>query len=71
MTIEEEVRAFAEKYIPNGKEYLASQRVPPFKGTWEDVFAGRVKVEERTQRYVLRHLRDAFGHRDKWDAMGR
>ena len=66
MTIEEEVRAFAEKYIPNGKEYLASQRIPPFKGTWEDVFAGRVKVEERIQRYVLRDLHDIHGHKDKW-----
>ena len=66
MTIEEEVRAFAEKYIPNGKEYLASQRIPPFKGTWEDVFAGRVKVEERIQRYVLRDLHDIFGRKDKW-----
>ena len=71
MTIEEEVRAFAEKYIPNGKEYLASQRIPPFKGTWEDVFAGRVKVEERIQRYVLRDLHDIHGRKDKWDAMGR
>jgi len=66
MTIEEEVRAFAKKYIPNGKEYLASQRIPPFKGTWEDVFAGRVKVEERIQRYVLRDLHDIFGRKDKW-----
>ena len=66
MTIEEEVRTFAEKYIPNGAQYVTSTLVPPFKGTWEDVFAGRIAVDERTQRYVLRDLREIFGHRDKW-----
>ena len=64
MTIEEEVRMFAEKYIPNGGEYLRSQRVPPFNGTWEDVFTGRVTVSEQTQRYVLRDLREIFGNRE-------
>ena len=71
MTIEEEVRAFAEKYIPNGDEYLRSQRVPPFNGTWEDVFAGRIKVAEQTQRYVLRDLREIHGNREPrgWTAL--
>jgi hypothetical protein len=71
MTIEEEVRAFAQKYIPNGEEYLRSQRVPPFKGTWADVFAGRIAVDERVQRYVLRDLREIWGNREPrgWTAL--
>jgi hypothetical protein len=67
MTIEEEVRAFAEKYMPaGGQEYLSTQVIPPFRGTWEDVFAGRIAVAERTQRQVLRRLRDIFGNREAW-----
>ena len=70
MTIEEEVRAFAEVYIPDGARYIRSGYVPVFKGTWEDVFAGRVAVDEQTQRKVLKRLRDIFGNRDKWARMG-
>ena len=66
MTIKEELLAFAEKYIPDPENYINTVRVPPFNGTWADVFAGRVKVEERIQRYVLRDLHDIFGRKDKW-----
>ena len=66
MTIEEEVRSFAEKYIPNGAQYLASAPVPAFKGTWQDVFTGKIRVDEKTQRRVLRQLRDIFGNKEPW-----
>ncbi len=65
MTLEQEVRSFADKYIPNGAGYLMDTPVPPFGGhTWEEVFAGKTKVSERTQRAVLKRLRDLFGNRE-------
>jgi hypothetical protein len=66
LSIEEEVRAFAEKYIPNGADYLASTPVPAFDGfTWEDVFTGKAAVPPRTQRAVLKRLHDLFGQRGR------
>ena len=64
MTIEEEVRGFAEKYIPNGEEYITGTSVPAFRGhTWEDIFAGKAFIPVYTQRAVLKRLRDLFGNR--------
>ena len=70
MTLEQEVRSFASKYIPNGAGYLADIPVPLFGfdedglgHTWEDVFSGKVSVPEKTQRAVLKRLRDLFGNR--------
>ena len=71
MTIEQELRAFAEKYIPDPGHYINTVRVPPFNGTWADVFAGRIAVDERVQRYVLRDLREIWGNREPrgWTAL--
>lgn len=66
MTIEQELRAFAEKYIPDPEHYINTVRVPPFKGTWAQVFSGEIKVSEQTQRYVLRDLHEIHGHREPW-----
>jgi hypothetical protein len=67
MTVEEEVRAFTDKYIPNGRYYLANVPVPAFGPgghTWEQVFAGEVYASEKTQRAVLKRLHDLFGNRE-------
>jgi hypothetical protein len=67
MTLEEEVRTFILKYVPNGADYISSTPVPPFGGgTWEDIFTRKICVSERTQRQVLKRLRDLFGNREPW-----
>jgi len=67
MTLEEEVRAFAAKYIPDGNKYLACAPVPAFGGhTWDEVFTGKASAPARTQRAVLARLRDIFGNREPW-----
>lgn len=65
MTTEQEVRSFVMKYVPNGEMYLRETPVPPFgNATWDDVFTHRVQVPEKTQRQVLKRLRDLFGNRE-------
>jgi hypothetical protein len=64
MSLEEEVRAFADKYIPNGQDYLTEVAVPAFGGhTWQDVFDGTAVATPALQRAVLKRLRDVFGNR--------
>jgi hypothetical protein len=65
LTLEEEVRAFAEKYLPSGADYITSTPVPLFNDhTWEEVFSGKVTASEKAQRAVLKRLRDIWGGRD-------
>ena len=61
MTLEQEIRNFAIKYMPGGGEpYLTSQPVPYFKGkTWQDAFHG--DVPEKDMKFVFKRLRDIFG----------
>jgi hypothetical protein len=66
VTIEEEIRAFADKYIPNGAMYISSTPVPHFDGhTWEEVLEGKYPVPPAKQKAVLRRLHDLFGSRGK------
>jgi hypothetical protein len=71
MTVEEEMRSFAEKYIFDGERYLAEQPVPGFHGlTWEQVFAGElppsgIPVSELRQRKILQIVRNTFGSKDE------
>lgn len=70
MTLEEEVRAFAAKYVPSPEHYLSQVPVPAFGGhTWEDVFSGKARADARLQRAVLKRLRDIFGSKKNPDGL--
>lgn len=74
MSMEERVRGFAEKHIPNAGEYLSKQGVPAFNGlTWEEVFAGKRTpaggiVSEQRQKVVFKRIQDIFGSGRTWES---